>query len=80
MKTLTLRLTNTLDAELGAAARRCRTTKAALARRALEKLVNGKRPPRGGSAADLMGELLGSLQGPGDLSVNKAYLEDLGRS
>lgn len=80
MKTLTIKLTDTMDTALGAVARRRRISKSALVRRALEKAVNGRTPSRRGTVADVVGDLLGSVEGPGDLSCNKAYLDDLGRS
>ncbi len=79
MRTLSVKLPDGLDARLTAVARRRRTSKSALARKALEAVLHesGKRTP--GSALDLVRDLVGCVAGPADLSVNKAYLQTFGR-
>ena len=78
MKALSLKLPDALDAKLAAAARRRRTSKSAVVRDALEAFL-GAKGVRSGSALDLVRDLAGCVEGPGDLSYNKAYLRDLGR-
>jgi Arc/MetJ-type ribon-helix-helix transcriptional regulator len=79
MKTLSVKLPDGLDAKLAAAARQRKTTKSAVVRKALEQTLqeNGKRTR--GSALDLVRDLVGCVAGPGDLSVNKAYIKHYGR-
>ena len=47
-----------------------------MVRAALEEYLNGERPV---SAGELAGDLVGSGEGPGDLSTNPKYLEGFGR-
>ena len=79
MRTLSVKVSDGLNARLTAVARQRRTSKSALARKALEAVLNesGKRTP--GSALDLVRDLVGCVAGPADLSVNKAYLKTFGR-
>ncbi len=79
MKVISLKLSETVDAQLTALARQRGTSKSAVVREALEALftANGGKPAV--SCLDLVHDLVGRVQGPGDLSVNKQYLEDLGR-
>ena len=53
-----------------------------LARRWLEELEGplkqASNDPRPASAYDLVKHVVGSLEGPGDMSTNPEYLEDLG--
>ena len=79
MKALSLKLPDDLDAKLSAAANRQRTTKSKVARRALEAYLNGGISVEKGTFFELAGDLIGSLQGPGDLSHNPEYLRDFGR-
>ena len=80
MKTLSLRLSEALDAKLTKLAEKQGTTKSDLARRALEEFVqNGSvRPPL--TAYDLVKDLCGSVDdAPPDLSTNPKYMEDFGK-
>ena len=79
MRTLSVKVPDGLDARLTAVARQRRTSKSALARKALEAVLRepGKRTP--GSALDLVRDLVGCVAGPADLSVNKAHLKTFGR-
>jgi hypothetical protein len=80
MKTLSLKLPARLDAKLTAAAKRQRTTKSAVVREALDKFLNGRKTPAKSrrSALELAGDLIGSLEGPGDLSYNPDYMRGFG--
>jgi len=79
VRTLSVRLPDGLHARLTAVARQRRTSKSALARKALEAVLHksGKRTP--GSALDLVRDLVGCVAGPADLSVNKAHFKTFGR-
>ena len=79
MKTLSVKLPNGLDARLTVAARRRKTTKNALVRKALEDVLRESGQANAGSALDLVRDLVGCVAGPADLSMNKAYLKTFGR-
>jgi predicted transcriptional regulator len=79
MKTLSLKLPETLYGDLAALAEHQGVSKSALVREALVKLFSHQRAPDRGSALALLEDVAGSIDGPEDLSVNQAYLEDLGR-
>ena len=78
MKTLSLRLPDTLHARLAAVARQRKTTKAAIVRDALNAFVNGGSRIAKGSAYELAEDLIGSLSGPRDLSSNPRHMEGYG--
>ena len=79
MKTISLKLPDDLDKELTSRAEHERTTKSALIREAIEGYLAQAPGPRKGSFLELAGDLIGSVEGPGDLSYNKEYLKDYGR-
>ena len=79
MKTLSVKLSERLEARLAAIAQRRKMTKSAVVRAAIEDLVGGKGKPKAGSALDLAKDLAGCVAGPADLSVNKYYLKNFGR-
>jgi metal-responsive CopG/Arc/MetJ family transcriptional regulator len=64
-----------LDRELTELARRKNVTRSAVVREALRAYTVGRRP----SALDLAGDLVGSLNGPKDLSTNKRYMKNYGK-
>ena len=70
-----VKLGDELTYELEAAARRKSTTRASVVREALAEYVVRRRP----SALDLAGDLVGRLNGPGDLSTNKKHLKGFGK-
>ncbi len=79
MKTISLKVSGTLHGKLTALARQRRTSKSAIIREALEAFcIDGGRQRRI-SLLDRISDLVGSLEGPGDLSVNKKYMEGFGR-
>ncbi len=78
MKTVSLKLPESLDAKLSAAARQRQQTKSALVREILEEFLdNGQRAPSG-SCLELVADLVGCVEGPGDLSYNKRHLRGFG--
>ena len=79
MKTISLKLSDALHAKLERLAKNCKRTKSDVVREALEQMLNGASSARSISALDLAGDLVGSCQGPGDLSANPKYLEGFGR-
>lgn len=78
MKTLSLKLPDALNRELTSHAKRRGITKSELARQALVSYLGSGPLPSAASALALAGDLVGSLEGPADLSTNREYL-DLGR-
>ena len=80
MKTISLKLPEHLERELAARAKREGRTKSALIRQAIETYLSRGAKPMEGSFLELAGDLIGCLEGPGDLSYNKQHLQELGRS
>ena len=76
MTTISLKLPDSLEAQLTAEARRRRTSKSAIVRDSLEQMLARKKGFV--SCADLMRDLIGSQRGPRDASTNKEYLKDYG--
>lgn len=79
MKTLSLKLPDALYGDLTALAEHKDTSRSALVREALVEFFRSERSPAKGSALDLLESYVGCVDGPEDLSTNKAYLDDLGR-
>lgn len=79
MKTLSLKLPETLYGNLTALAEHQGMSRSAVVREALVELFRRKKTPARGSALALLEDVAGSIDGPEDLSFNKAHLEDLGR-
>lgn len=79
MKTLSLRVPENLDVNLGAAAERRRVSKSSLIRQAVVELLAREEAPEPGSALAAIEDLVGCVEGPEDLSVNPDYLDDLGK-
>lgn len=79
MKTLSLKLPETLDAELTAVAAQRGESKSTLVRRALENYLSRGHKASRTSFLVHAKDLIGSLQGPPDLSVNKDYLRGYGK-
>ena len=79
MKILSLKLPDELAQELSAQARSRGTTKSEILREALADFLAKTPQPAAGSFLDRAGDLVGSLEGPGDLSYNKKYLDGYGR-
>lgn len=78
MKTLSLKLPDELDARISAIARRRRSNKSEVVRDALYAYLAKDTMPQKGSALDLAGDLVGSLEGPGDLSHYDEHMRGYG--
>jgi metal-responsive CopG/Arc/MetJ family transcriptional regulator len=79
MKTISLKLTEDLLHKLERTARERGQSKSAVVRAALEQFLNGERAKgRPLSALELAGDLVGCVEGPGDLSTNPKYMEGFG--
>ena len=79
MKTLSLKIPETLEGDLLAYARERGVSKSEVVREALKKLFGRERPTSRKSALALVEDLVGSLEGPEDLASNPAHLEGFGR-
>lgn len=79
MKTLTVKVTEELDTKLSIVANRSGGNKSALVRAAIENMLLEAEEITPNSCLDLANDLLGTVEGPPDLSINKKYLEDYGR-
>jgi predicted transcriptional regulator len=75
MRTVSFKLPIDLDDKLSALARRRRVSRSSLVREALE--AAGASAPL--SVTQLAGDLVGSVEGPGDLSSNPEHLADFGK-
>lgn len=79
MKTLSFKLPELLYKDLVSLAEHRGVSKSELIREALGSLFERQRAPSRGNALALLEDIAGSIDGPEDLSVNRAYLDDLGR-
>ena len=79
MKTLSLKIPDTLEGDLVAYAERQGVSKSEAVREALTQLLLKERPSERGSALAMVEDLVGSVEGPEDLSSNPAHLEGFGR-
>ena len=79
MKTISVKLPDSLLAQLETAAREGEENRSALIRRALEEFLSGKRKGRQTSCLDLARDLAGSIVGPPDLSTNQAHMDEYGQ-
>ena len=79
MKTLTIKVLESLETRLRSIAVRRGESKSAVIRTALEEFVGSEGQVREGSCLDLARDLAGSTEGPRDLSVNKRHLAGYGR-
>ena len=79
MKTISLKLADGVARKLAAAARTRGTTQSSLIRRALQAFLDEGRGTRSGSCLDLAGDLVGSIEGPADLSVNPQHMSGFGK-
>lgn len=82
MKTISLKIPAALAARLERAAKQRHASKSSLVRAALDQFLDGAPmpTPKGPlSVLDLAGDLIGCVEGPGDLSTNPKYMEGYGR-
>ena len=79
MRTLTVKVPEELDLKLAAVAKKMRETKSNLIRTAIEHIVESSEDVTPNSCLDLAEDLMGSVEGPTDLSHNKKYFKGYGR-
>ena len=78
MKTLTVKVPEELDLKLTAVAAKRRESKSALIRAALDHIVKSSEAITPNSCLDMAKDLVGSVEGPSDLSYNKKHLNGYG--
>lgn len=79
MTTISLKLPESLGAQLEAEARRRQTTKSAIIRELLEEGLNKPRRKKAVTCYDLVKDIIGSVRGPRDLASNPKYMEGFGK-
>ena len=79
MTTISLKVPDTLDSGLSEEAQRRRTSKSALVRECVEKMLLAPDKDRAASCLDLAGNLAGCLKGPRDIATNPKYIDDFGQ-
>jgi hypothetical protein len=79
MKTLTVKVPEDLDLKLAVAAAKRGESKSDLIRTALESIVNTNEAIIPNSCLDLAKDIVGSVEGPSDLSHNKKHLKGYGQ-
>jgi Arc/MetJ-type ribon-helix-helix transcriptional regulator len=76
MKTISLKVPEDLDLKLTAVAAKRRESKSALIRTALDHLVKSSDAITPNSCLDLAKDLMGTVEGPSDLSYNNRHLKE----
>lgn len=76
--TISLKVPDILDPRLAEEARRRRTSKSAVIRDCVEKIMLTPRKGQAVSCLDLARDLAGCLSGPRDIATNPKYVEDFG--
>ena len=79
MKTISLKLSDSLEQNVASEAKKLGISKSQLVRNALESYLQNGGALEGPSCYDLSRDLAGSVEGPPDLSTNPKYFEDFGR-
>ena len=79
MKTIALKLPDSVLAQLETVAQERHENRSALIRQALEEFLSSKRKGKPTSCLDLARDLAGSVRGPSDLSTNRAHMDEYGR-
>lgn len=81
MTTLSLKAPDDLLKKAEAVARRRGISRSALVRQALEAYIEdaGRIRGRPGSCLDAAGDLVGSVEGPEDLSIDRRHMDGFGR-
>ena len=79
MTTISLKVPDALDSRLAEEAQRRRTSKSAVVRECVEKMLLSPSKDTVASCLDLAGDLAGCLKGPRDIATNRKYLDDFGQ-
>ena len=76
MKTLTVKMPEELDLKLTAVAAKRGESKSNLIRTAIDSILNANEAVTHNSCLDMAKDLVGSVEGPSDLSCNKKNLKN----
>ena len=76
MKTLTVKVPEELDLKLAAVAAKRGESKSHLIRTAINSILNASETVNHNSCLDMAKDLVGSVEGPSDLSCNKKHLKN----
>jgi metal-responsive CopG/Arc/MetJ family transcriptional regulator len=79
MKTISLKLPDSLLARLNSAAKCGKRSKSEYVRHCLENAMENQETDLKGSCFDLAADLCGIIEGPDDLSYNKKHMARFGR-
>ena len=79
MKTLTVKVPEKLDLKLAAVAAKRGESKSNLIRTAIESILNANEAIALNSCLDMAKDLVGSVEGPSDLSYHKKHLKGYGK-
>jgi hypothetical protein len=79
MKTLSVKVSDDLNLKLAAVAAKRKENKSNLIREAIETIVNANEAITPNSCLDLAKDLIGSVEGPPDISYNNKYLKGYGQ-
>ena len=79
MKTLSLKLPESLLVKLNSAAKERGESRSALVREAIETFMAGDKNVQKSSSLDLAKDLVGCVKGPVDLSFNKKHMRGYGQ-
>jgi len=79
MKTLTVKVPEKLDLKLAAVAAKRGESKSNLIRTAIESILNADGAVVPNSCLDMAKDIVGSVEGPSDLSYNKKHFRGYGK-
>jgi metal-responsive CopG/Arc/MetJ family transcriptional regulator len=79
MKTVSLKLAESLDEKISAVAQERGESKSAVVREALEAYLKNEKEIRPGSCLEMAKDLIGIVKGPPDLSFHKRHLKGFGK-
>jgi predicted transcriptional regulator len=79
MKTISLKISESLERRLQLFAARSDTSKSEVLRRALDRYLSNDQATAEATVAALAADLAGCFAGPADLSTNHAHVDDYGQ-
>ena len=79
MKTISLKVTGSLNESLAKVAGKRGASKSAVVREALEAYIRSEKNVQPGSCLEQARDLVGRVKGPPDLSVHKKYMKGFGK-
>jgi hypothetical protein len=79
MQTISLKLPDALLRKLELAAKERRQSRSGVIRSALDQYLNSHAAAPHGSFLEAAGDLIGCVDGPGDLATNPKYMEGFGK-